>query len=197
MKSEALQATEDYSAAKAVAPRVSLDDIKAAIASEIYFTAGAAARALEVPAADGLDLLTICILTTSSGFSVIGKSAPASPENFDVEKGQTFAYEDAVKQLWPLMGFALREKLAQAPDALFEPHNGMRRYIGTKAVNARPITRGEYCELRGWTVPENEGPMDPGYLVEYTDKLQDPPNVPGFKGYVTWSPADVFERAYR
>ena len=49
-----------------------------------------------------------------NGFVVIGKSAPAAPKNFDAEKGRTFAYEDAVRQLWPLMGFALRDKLANA-----------------------------------------------------------------------------------
>ncbi len=26
-------------------------------------------------------------------------------------KGRTFAKEDAIRQLWPLMGFALRERL--------------------------------------------------------------------------------------
>lgn len=49
-----------------------------------------------------------------NGFTVIGKSAPASPENFNAELGRQFAYDDAVRQLWPLMGYALRDKLAAA-----------------------------------------------------------------------------------
>lgn len=113
--SPSLQATEALGAAGATAPRVSLDDIDYAIAAENYFTAGAAAAALEQPSSPALDLLTLCILTTRSGFTIIGKSAPASPENFDPVKGRTFAREDAVRQLWPLMGFALRERLASAP----------------------------------------------------------------------------------
>ena len=44
-------------------------------------------------------------------FTVIGKSAPASPENFNAELGRKFAYEDAVRQLWPLLGFSLRDRL--------------------------------------------------------------------------------------
>lgn len=60
-----------------------------------------------------LKLLTICVLVMQNGFTVIGKSAPASPENFDPEKGNRFAYEDAIKQLWPLEGYALRERLAE------------------------------------------------------------------------------------
>lgn len=115
MDSAALKATEAYSASKATHPRVSLDDMKAKIEREHYFTAGAAVRALVQPTDEidnPLDLLTICILQMRNGFTVIGKSAPASPENFDAEKGRLFAYEDAIKQLWPLEAYALRERLS-------------------------------------------------------------------------------------
>jgi|SRR6185312_14851988 len=113
MQSETLKATEAYSAAKATHPRVSLADMEGKVAREHYFTAGQAVRALSA-LEDGspLDILTICILVMRNGFTVIGKSAPASPENFDTEKGRRFAYEDAIKQLWPLEGYALRERLA-------------------------------------------------------------------------------------
>jgi hypothetical protein len=118
MHSESLNATEAYSAARATAPRVSLEDMKDKIMAEHYFTAGQALYALAdkppVKTYDPLDLLTICILVMRNGFTVIGKSAPASPENFDAEKGKTFAYEDAIKQLWPLEGDALRERLSAA-----------------------------------------------------------------------------------
>lgn len=122
MDSPTLQATEDYSAAKSVAPRVSLDDMKAKISGEYYFSAldGIDGHYRGGPEAQGcqhapqLSLLTICVLVMANGFTVIGKSAPASPENFDAEKGRRFAYEDAIKQLWPLEGYALREKLSAA-----------------------------------------------------------------------------------
>lgn len=71
----------------------------------------------------------------------------------------------------------------------------MTRHIGAKMINAVAMTRGEYNALRGWTVPEDEDPEDRGFLVEYTDGGQ--ANVPGFTGYVNWSPEDVFARAYR
>ena len=32
----------------------------------------------------------------------------------------------------------------------------MKRYIGTKVILARPLTRGEYNAYRGWTPPEGE-----------------------------------------
>lgn len=107
-----LQVTEEIAAAGATAPRVSLQSIKDKIVGEHIFTAAEALTALNHPVHDSLKLLTICILVMGNGFVVIGKSAPASPENFDAEKGATFAREDAIRQLWPLEGYALREVLA-------------------------------------------------------------------------------------
>lgn len=66
-------------------------------------------------------------------------------------------------------------------------------YIGTKHVNGFPMNKGTYCKLRGWDVPADEDPSENGYLVEYTDSL---PNHPQFRGYISWSPAPVFESTY-
>ncbi|WP_313010642.1 Gp49 family protein [Brevundimonas sp.] len=112
--SPSLQATEAYSASKATHPRVSLADMEGKIQRQHFFTAGDAIAALGQPTdpACPTGLLTICILVMENGFTVIGKAAPVSPENFDAEKGRTFAYEDAIKQLWPLEGYALRERLS-------------------------------------------------------------------------------------
>lgn len=69
-------------------------------------------------------------------------------------------------------------------------------YIGTKIVRAKPMTRKEYNDFRGWVVPENENPNDDGYLVEYTDSAVQPELIGKAGGYVSWSPKDVFERSY-
>lgn len=120
MTSNSLQATEELGARGAVAPRVSLADIEANILTEHYLNAGEALCALghhvpgNTPKGSALGLLTVCFLNMRNGFIVIGKSAPASAENYDEEKGRTFAREDAIRQLWPLMGFALRQRLAEA-----------------------------------------------------------------------------------
>jgi hypothetical protein len=63
------------------------------------------------PKFNDLSVLTICLMQTKNGFTVIGKSAPADPINYNQTLGMEFAREDAIKQLWPLMGYALREKL--------------------------------------------------------------------------------------
>lgn len=58
--------------------------------------------------------LTICILTTSSGFTVLGHEAPASPANYDKAIGERLAYDDAFRQLWPLEGYLLKDRLFAA-----------------------------------------------------------------------------------
>ena len=107
------------------AARVTPADIEAEIASEHYFAAadgyrsapcfdpnGQPADCLPPPAP--LELLTFCVLVLRNGFTVTGESACASPENFDAEIGRRVARENAVQKIWPLLGFRLRDKLANA-----------------------------------------------------------------------------------
>jgi hypothetical protein len=100
------------------APRVTPADIEANIASEHYFTAsdghmGAYAAGFNVPHWNpSLGLLTFCVLVLRNGFTVTGESACASPENFDAEIGRKIARANAVQKIWPLMGYALKDKLA-------------------------------------------------------------------------------------
>jgi hypothetical protein len=76
---------------------------------------------------------------------------------------------------------------------MYSPTNG-KTYSGTKVLKAWPATRGEYNTYRGWTLPANEDPEEPGYLVEY--EPQGHPNHPNHEGYISWSPATVFEKTY-
>ncbi len=55
--------------------------------------------------------------------------------------------------------------------------------------------RAEYNTYRGWALPADEDGSDEGYLVEHMDGGR--PNVPGHKGYVSWSPKEQFAMAYR
>ena len=71
----------------------------------------------------------------------------------------------------------------------------MKSFIGTKMILARPMGRGEYNTYRGWECPADENPEDEGFLVEYVDGGR--ANHPDHAGYISWSPKDVFERAYR
>lgn len=71
----------------------------------------------------------------------------------------------------------------------------MEHYVGTKQVLATPMTRQEYNDYRGWTLPANEDGGDEGMLVEYVDGGE--PNDSRHAGYISWSPKDVFDRFYR
>lgn len=53
--------------------------------------------------------LTICVLRMKNGFFVLGKAAPADPRNYNKNVGETFAREDAIKQIWQLEGYLLCE----------------------------------------------------------------------------------------
>ena len=116
------------------AARVTPADIEANIASEHYFTAGegvigafvagefgahggdtvAVRRDIASPEVlkQSLNLLTFCVLVLRNGFTVYGASACASPENFNAEIGRRIARENAEREIWPLMGYELRSKLA-------------------------------------------------------------------------------------
>jgi len=95
------------------APRITPEALQANIASEHYFTAAdgafAVTRELSNPE---LALLTFCVLILRNGFTVTGESACASPENFNAEIGRKIARQNAEQKIWPLMGYALKQKLA-------------------------------------------------------------------------------------
>jgi len=62
--------------------------------------------------------VTVCCLTLQNGFTVIGESACASPENFDEEIGRKIARDDARKKIWALEGYLLRQALSNALETL-------------------------------------------------------------------------------
>lgn len=71
----------------------------------------------------------------------------------------------------------------------------MQEFIGTKRVLAKPMTRKEYNDYRGWELPADENGDDAGYLVEYMDGGKS--NHSNHKGYISWYPCDVFKKAYQ
>ena len=110
------------------APRVTPADVEASITSEHYFTAadgrcGAiqseAYSGVEVPQADGgdivpLGLITFCVLILKNGHRIVGiNEGPVSAANFDAGIGKMLARDNAKSQIWPLLGYELRSKLAK------------------------------------------------------------------------------------
>lgn len=89
------------------APRVTPADIEANIVHTDVVTFVTHSR----------QVLRWAVLTTRSGFAVTGRpSCSVSPENDDPEIGQRVAIENAKSELWPLMGYALRQRLHEERD---------------------------------------------------------------------------------
>lgn len=58
-----------------------------------------------------ISCMTVCMLVLKNGCVVIGKSSCVDPNNFDAEIGARIAREDAIEQIWPLLGYELLTKL--------------------------------------------------------------------------------------
>lgn len=103
---------QEIQAKASMAPRVTLADVEAEICAEYSFTVD---RALQgCPLVDGLQHITICVLVLKNGTKIVGvNEGPVSPENFDPEIGRRYAREKAIDQIWPLLGFRLRDELAR------------------------------------------------------------------------------------
>lgn len=123
---------KDIKALKLTAPRVTPADIEANIEAEYFFTAMdgvVVAAALQNPPPEhmkSLEVLTFCVLVLKNGFTVVGKSAPASPENFDPEIGRRIACQNARQEIWPLMGYELKERLHRKAVALAKGSTPLR-----------------------------------------------------------------------
>ena len=55
---------------------------------------------------------TACLLTLANGYTVLGESACASPENFNADLGRKIARDNAKNKIWALEGYLLRQKLS-------------------------------------------------------------------------------------
>lgn len=58
-------------------------------------------------------VLRWAVITTKSGYAVTGRpSVAVSSENDNAQIGDAVAVQNARNELWPLMGYALKERLA-------------------------------------------------------------------------------------
>lgn len=110
------QIQQEIEAKGLTAPRVTPADIEAEIVGE-YYASGEGAFSnnyLTVEHSASLRLMTLCVLLLRNGCKVVGVNhGPVDPANFDAEHGRRDAREDAIRQVWPLLGFRLRDQLAR------------------------------------------------------------------------------------
>ncbi len=87
------------------APRVSLQDLHDNIVGETYTL---------LPN----KRTTICQLTLRCGFTVEGKSSCVSIDNYNEELGNRVAKENAIREIWQVMGYHLSQQLYEARTAV-------------------------------------------------------------------------------
>lgn len=172
------------------APRVTPADLDAVIVREDYH---------RLPGTN----ITVCVLTLKNGLTATGVNhGSVDPRNYSEAMGKEMSYKAARDTLWPMLGYELANKLSlvrQAQPLLVDDPlfrlGSPTTYVGEKVIYALPMTRQEYNDFRGWQLPADENGSDAGFLVQYADGGTT--NVEGFSGYLSWSPAEVFNRAYR
>lgn len=88
------------------APRVRLADIEDAIERiDIVKHVSASGQ-----------VLRWAVLNMRNGFAITGRpSCSVSPENDNDELGKKIATDNAISEAWPLLGYALKDKLAAVP----------------------------------------------------------------------------------
>lgn len=111
----ALEATDARSKAVQKTPwRVSLEMMKKRVASIDY---------IHPPT---IPHMTIAIIILDNGYALVGESAPADPANFNEQLGREYAYENAMKKLWPLEAYVMRDFMTgfvkiQDPEGRWNP----------------------------------------------------------------------------
>lgn len=99
------------------APKVTQEDVEALVVSHTFTVLPDSTT-------------TICQGTLVNGYTVLGKSACVSKDNFDVQVGEEWAKKDMLNKVWPLAGLLLAERLHQEKqskgetwvDRLFQEH---------------------------------------------------------------------------
>lgn len=82
--------------------KVTLEDINAAINTVAYHV---------FPGTT----VTTCLITLKNGTNILGKNyGRINPDQQDWEMGKKYAYEDAVRQIWELEGYLIRQHLFEA-----------------------------------------------------------------------------------
>ena len=79
------------------APRITPEHLNKKIVREEYHVFGG--------------VTTVCCLTLENGFTVIGESACASPENYNESIGNRIAFDNARNKIWALEGYLLKQRL--------------------------------------------------------------------------------------
>lgn len=118
----------------------------------------------------------VCELTLRNGFTVRGEASVVDRANFNEEVGRRISRDNAVRQIWPLEGYLLQQRLYAGGTALLGPvrpdleairkriEAEMTAFVALKtvaAVNPDPDLHGLVAQMR-----------DRIELLAYVDELE-------------------------
>ena len=83
-------------------------------------------------------ITTICQITLTNGYTVHGESACADPAEFSKAEGEKWAWEAALRKVWPLLGYALKEKLNSVDHIARACHETNRAYCQALGDMSQP-----------------------------------------------------------
>jgi hypothetical protein len=113
-----------------LAPRITPEDLQANIVHVEYIK----------HVSHSGQVLRWCILTTRSGYAVTGRpSVSVSPLNDKAQVGEKVAYENAVAELWPLMGYHLRMTMNASAPGLITDTDRLQLLISAVSENPPEI----------------------------------------------------------
>lgn len=98
-------------------------------------------------------VLRWAVLTAKNGFAVAGKpSVAVSPEDDNAELGTKIAIDNARDELWPLMGYALKERLsASAAEYVAVVADGLETVTFTQFVQYGRDNGGNIVNGMPWS----------------------------------------------
>jgi hypothetical protein len=113
-----------------LAPRITPEDLQANIVHVEYIK----------HVSHSGQVLRWCILTTRSGYAVTGRpSVSVSPLNDKAQVGEKVAYENAVAELWPLMGYHLRMTMNASTPGLITDTDRLQLLLSAVSENPPEI----------------------------------------------------------
>ena len=83
-------------------PFLTMEDVEAEIAAEQYY---------RFPDTS----VTVCCLTLKNGANVVGKAACINPGNYDAVQGRASSRENARREVFPLLAYAIFESMRPKP----------------------------------------------------------------------------------
>lgn len=58
------------------------------------------------------ETVTVCLMVLQNGTKIVGVNhGPVDPAGFSADDGRAYARQDAIRQIWPLLGYELRNRL--------------------------------------------------------------------------------------